>query len=233
MRFIGRRSGDNPNFLVGLFLLILLAVFMGPNVMPRIITSISPSIDAGVPCAWLHQAVDLANHQSLIGRASDNAIALEVYPQSIPLDPSGVFEVDIVVVNTSLGTVPIIYAPNQVNIGDNGTSGLGLIFDPGNLQATNTGRNDQTTYPEQNIRLLGPRQRCVHTVQIPISQLDPNIRNGSAQVRAFYRINSAGAITQPPNTAATPIYPDQGLNVISGGIVESPAVQLGISVQSQ
>lgn len=228
MRYINR-SGDNPNFLVGIFLLLLLAVFMGPNVLPRVITSVSPVIDEALPCAWLRQGADLANHQSLIGRAATNALRLEARPKGIPLNPDGTFEIDVVVINESLGTVPFLYNINQVNIGDNGTSGLGIIFDPGNLQVTDTGRADSPTFPAQDIKELGPRQRCIHTIELPVSQLDTNVRNGSVQVRAFYRINSPGQIVQAANTIATPIYPDQGLAIVSNGIVESPNVQLVVN----
>lgn len=227
------RSRDNPNFLVGIFLLLLLAVFMGPNVLPRVISSVSPIIDEAIPCAWLRPGTDLANHQSLIGRATTDAIALEVRPIAVPLDLSAVFEVDIVVINQSLGTVPFVYNIDQINIGDDGSSGLGIIFDPGNFQALNSGRADQTSFPEQNIRVLGPRQRCIHSVEIPASQLDPNVRSGNAQVRAFYRINAAGQVIQAANTLATPIYPDQGLDILSEGFIQSAAIQLAIQAQSQ
>lgn len=232
MRFLNRSGDENPNLLVGIFLLILLSVFMGPNILPRIISSISPIIDEAIPCDWLRQGIDRANHQSLIGRAASNALELEVRASSVPLDASGVLSIDIVVINRSLGTIPIVYNINQVNIGDNGTTGLGIIFDPGNFQTVDTGRTDSQTYPEQNIRLLSPRQRCIHSIDIPVSQLDPNIRAGAASVRAFYRINTAGAIVQAA-AGPTPIYNDQGLDIVPGGFVESTAVPIRVDVAAQ
>ncbi|HLV36288.1 MAG TPA: hypothetical protein VKY59_14270 [Spirillospora sp.] len=231
MRFLNRaRSRDNPNLLVGIFLLILLSVIMSPTNLPRFVSSIG--IDEATPCDWLRRAVDRANHQSLIGRATNNAIELNVRASSVPFDPNGVLSIDVVVINRSLGTVPILYNVDQVNIGDDGSSGLGIIIDPGNQLARSTGRSDTGTYPEQNIRLLGPRQRCVHSFDIPASQLTDTIRSGNATVRAFYRINSAGAI--PPVAAGpTPIYPDQGLAVVAGGYVESMAVPLRVEITAQ
>ncbi len=231
MRFLNRPRDENPNLLVGIFLLILLSVFMGPNILPRIISSISPFIDEAIPCDWLRRGLDRANHQSLIGRAASNALELEVRAGSVPFDASGTLQIELVVINRSLGTIPIVYNINQVNIGDNGTTGLGIIFDPGNLQAVNTGRADSQTYPEQNIRLLGPRQRCIHSIEIPGSQLDPNIRSGAASVRAFYRINTAGSII--PAGGPTPIYNDQGLDIVPGGFIESAAVPLRAQVAAQ
>jgi hypothetical protein len=231
VRFLNRSQSDNPNMLFGLFLLILLSVFLGPNVLPRLLASISPIIDEALPCDWLRRGFDRANHQSLIGRAAQNALELEVRASPIPANSDGVLSIEIIVINRSLGTVPLLYNPDQVNISDNGSSGLGLIFDPGNIQGLNTGRADMPSYPEQNIRLLSPRQRCIHTFNIPVSQLDPLVRSGSAQVRAFYRINNAGAI--PPAAGPTPIYPDQGLYVVANGYVESPPVPIVVQFSSQ
>jgi hypothetical protein len=232
MRFINRRRDDNPNVLVGIFLLILLSVFMGPNVLPRLISSISPIIDEAIPCDWLRRGFDRANHQSLVGRATNDALDLEVRASAVPSDPNGELVIDVVVINSSLGTIPILYNPNQVDIGDNGSSGLGIIFDPGNFMARSTGRSNAQTYPEQDIRILGPRQRCIHTISIPVAQLDPNIRGGAASVRAYYRINTAGAVVQAA-AGPTPIYRDQGLDVVPGGYTESLAVPIQVLVSAQ
>ncbi|MAS33330.1 MAG: hypothetical protein CL610_04950 [Anaerolineaceae bacterium] len=232
MGFLRRRDSGNPNLLVGIFLLILLSVFMGPNVMPRLISSVTPIIDEAIPCEWLRYGVDRANHQSLIGRASDNALGLEVRTSPVPSDQNGVLSIEVVVINQSLGTIPIIYSPNQFNIGDDGSSGLGIIFEPGNLQAASSGRSDAQSFSEQNIRLLGPRQRCIHNINIPVSQLDQTIRQGGGSVKAFYRINGAGAIVQAA-AGPTPIYPDQGLDVIGGGYVESLVMPIDVLVSAQ
>ena len=226
-----RRSNDNPNVLVGIFLLILLSVFMGPNILPRIISTISPIIDEAIPCDWLRRGFDRADHQSLIGRASTDAIGLEVRISGVPSGPNGSLDLEIVVINRSLGTVAFLYNPSQVNIGDDGTSGLGVIFDPGNLMARSSGRSDTQTYPEENIRLLGPRQRCIHSLSIPAGQLDPNVAAGNASVRAFYRINGAGAVVQAV-AGPTPIYPDQGLAVVPGGFAQSLTVPVQLAVAS-
>jgi hypothetical protein len=224
MRFLNRRNDDNPNQLVGIFLLILLSVIMGPNIMPRIAASISPVIDESIPCSWLRTANDLANHQSLIGRASENAIGVDLRVAQIPTGAGGTLSLDIVVINRSLGTVPIIYNPSQVDIGDFGTSGLGIIFEPGNLMARNTGRPSDS-FSEQNIRLLGPRQRCIHSIDIPFNQVDPAVLSGGVQAHAYYRVGSAGTIFTA-NAGPTPIYNDQGLDTVAGGLARSAQVSL-------
>ncbi len=231
MRFINRSDTDNPNQLVGIFLLILLSVIMGPNILPRVISSVSPVIDEAIPCAWLRNANDLANHQSLIGRATENAIAVDLRVGTVPLNPGGTLSVDIVVINRSLGTVPVIYNPNQVDIGDFGTSGLGVVFDPGNLMARNTNR-PTNTFTEQDIRLIGPRQRCIHNIEIPFNQIDPAVNSGTVQARAYYRVGSAGSIIAA-NTGPTPIYNDQGLDTVPGGLAQSAQIPLVANVSTQ
>ena len=229
MRYINR-SG-NSNALVGIFLLILLAVFIGPGMLPRLASSISPAIDESIPCAWLRDGGDLAYHQSLIGRAAQNPIRLTVRTSAVPTTPDGVLAVSIVIANESLGTVPIVYNPNQVIVGDNGTSGLGIIFTPNSLITNGATRVDSASFPENDIRVLGPRQRCIHRMEFQAAQVaaDPTLASGGSQVRAFYRINAAGQVIANP--AATAIYPDQGLNIVPNGYIESQPVSIPVVIQ--
>lgn len=225
--------GESSNAIVGIFLLVLLAIFAGPNMLPRLVSAFVPSADQGVPCDWLRRAEDIANHQSLLGRAATSPIGVEVEAGPLPVS-GGVLTVSIIIVNNSLGTVPIVYNPNQVIVGDNGTSGMGVVFSPSNSLTSGANRQDYATFPEGNIRLLGPRQRCVHRMEFPASQAlsDPALANGSAQVRAYYRITSAGQIAVP-QSAATPIYPDQGLMTVAGGFVQSDPVTIELQLVAQ
>lgn len=217
------RGANNPNLLVGIFLLLLLAVFAGPNALPTLISRVFPDFDQGIPCDWLRQGTDRAQHQSLIGRAATNPLALSVESSSIPNNPNGELVISILVINNSIGTVPIVYNPNQVIVGDNGTSGLGIIFNGPTSVTNNATRQDSASVPETNIRVLGPRQRCVHKVIFPYSVLDANVGSGALQVRAYYRNNNRGQVSAPQGVAATPIYPDQGLWT---GYVESEWTQI-------
>lgn len=226
---IFRRSSNN-SFLVGAILLLLLLVFAGPNNLPRFVSAVFPSVYEGIPCAWLRTADDRANHQSLLGRSAENPLTVRVVASTISRDPAGIFTVQIILTNESLGTVAIVYDPNEVIVGDNNTSGLGLIFTPQTSLTAGLGRQDSTTIPEDNIRLLGPRQRCVHTVEFPNGNvlIDPSLTGGSAQVRAYYRNNVRGQVVPPPGIVATPIYNDQGLWT---GLVTSDSVAIPIAPQ--
>lgn len=220
------RRSSNPNLIVGIFLLIILALFLSPNFLPRFISEIAPEIYSGVPCDWLRRADDRANHQSLLGRAVDNPFELSVALGVFPQQGSDIWQIRITLRNNSLGTVPIIYDSAQVSIGDNGTSGMGLVFTPANsLQGQFARGAEPQAFPETQIRLLGPRQSCIHTVEIPAGNVlvDPSLTGGTATVKAYYRGATRGAIVQSQASLATPIYNDQGLWV---GYTESPAVEI-------
>jgi len=225
MRFV--RRSQNPNSTVAVLLLVLLLVIAGPTILPRIIARI-PGADEGIPCAWLRQANDRAAHQSLIGRAATDPISLTVRTSAVPSSPDGELVISITVSNDTLGAVPIYYNPNQVRIGDDGfTSGLGIAINS-NAPLPAGSAQGNAFIPESDIRVLGPRQRCVHTIRFPVAQLpDPSLATGTATVKAYYRNTSRG-VTQSQDPLATPIYSDQGLWV---GIVESAPVIVPVASQ--
>jgi hypothetical protein len=225
-----RRRKTNPNLFVGLVLLLLLVVFASPSTLPRLLANLNPQFYAGVPCSWLRTAEDRAFHQSLLGRAAPNPFSLSVQSTALPTDAAGSLFVSITIMNNSLGTVPFVFDPQRVIVGDDGTSGLGLIFTPQNSLFSGAPRQDTSTVPEQNLRLLGPRQSCVVTAEFAAGNVlvDPNLTNGQAQVRAYYRNNQDGQIIQQSGTLATPIYSDQGLWT---GYVESANVTIHLAGQ--
>jgi hypothetical protein len=229
MRFF--RNSGSPNLIVALFLIILLSMFAGPNLVPRLASQVIPGFDEGVPCGWLPTARDRGNHQSLIGRSAESPIAVYVEPGAITGDPAGLLSISIIVSNQSLGTVPFVFAPNEVIVGDNGTSGIGIIFSPSNGLVTGGSRtSDGPAYNESKIRLLAPRQSCVFRVEFPNGNIlvDPSLTSGTATVRAYYRSTQAGQVYPTPGIVATPIYPNQGLWV---GYVESDAVTIPLAGQ--
>lgn len=223
MRYF-RRSG-NPNALVAIFLLVLLAIFAGPGMLPNLLPSLIPGADESILCAWLRTGTDRAAHQSLIGRTAQNPISLSVRTTALPRQSGETLSVTIVITNNSLGTVAINYNPAQVRYGDDGvSSGLGLVPNASGPQAAGSG--NVGVIPEEDIRLLGPRQSCVHKTawtfeQVPSLGLSP----GSNSFKAYYRNTSSGAV-QNASTTEQAIYADQGLWV---GIVESEPVQIPIA----
>jgi hypothetical protein len=223
------RERFGTNTIIAVFLLLMLVTFGGDEIIRLIATEIQVvEIDEAFPCSWLPTPEDLSNRQSLIGRQarqSREPLELRVRASTVPQAQDGLFVIRILVMNNTLGTVPFVYAPNEVIIGDNNTSGLGVIFDPpANIVLPGVNlRNDPTTYPASRIRLLGPQQRCLHKVTLTRSQLPAPVASGTATLQAYYRGVSAGQVPQAQAPNPTPIYPDQGLYT---GVILSPTATI-------
>ena len=225
-----RRSAGNQNVIVGILLLVVLAFFAGPGTLSRFLTPLSPYFEGG-PCANLRRADDLANHQSLLGRGSGFPIQVRVASSAVPTDGAGFLSITITVINNSVGSIPIVYNPNEVTIGDNGSSGMGIIISPsGGIPSAASRSQEGATVPEDDIRILGPRQRCLHTIEIPAGNVltNPSFTSGQASVIGYYRGNATGQIPGVPPGAPTAIYPDQGLPV---GVATSEPVRIPVAGQ--
>lgn len=220
MRYF-RRSGS-PNTLVAIFLLVLLAVFAGPGMLPNLLPSLIPGADESILCSWLRSGTDRASHQSLIGRTAQNPLSLKVRTSALPRQSGESLTVTIVITNNSLGTVAIYYNPAQVRYGDDGSSsGLGLI--PNATGSQSVGGGNVGVVPESDIRLLGPRQSCVHKTAWTFEQLPSlGLSGASNTFKAYYRNTSPG-IAQSVSSGEQAIYSDQGLWV---GLVESEPVTI-------
>ena len=79
-----------------------------------------------------------------------------------------------------------------------------------------------TTYDEGDIRLLGPRQTCVHSLELVASAA--MISDGGS-ARAWYGMRAAGE-QQPQSEGVREIFPDQGLDILSEGVVFSEEVAI-------
>jgi len=214
------------NFLVIAAIGFAALIIVSPGRVTSLIANAVPAVYEGAACANLRAGDDRAFHQSVVGRAVASPIELQVRTSPLPAAADGFLSIYITVINNSLGTVPFVFDPNQVIIGDNGSSGIGLIF---NTNSLNTGgRQDPSSFADSQLRLLVPRQRCVHEVRIPAGNVlvDPALTSGQGQVRAFYRNNSRGVTAVQAGTIATPIFRDQGLWV---GFVESPNVTIPLA----
>lgn len=231
-----RRDGDSSNTIIGIVILVLMTVFVAPDVLPQLVSNSLPFIDEGLPCALVMDAEDRSQHQSLIGRAATDPLTIRTEIASFPTNGTSPMVVRVIILNNTIGTVPFVFNPNQVLIGnDPNSSGIGLIFNPPITASLDYDSNGipnsrvagQTSFASSDIKLLGPLQRCVHRVEIPAGQL-AGIQQGVTRVRAYYRILGAGT-TQQTNPAQPVIYTDQGLGVISGGFVESADTIIPIS----
>ena len=216
-------DGANPNPFIGLILLIVLVIFVMPDRLPQFLSDLSPYLFSGIPCARLPAASELAAHQSVIGRSVRDPLRLELAPTAI--DDDGGLLLRLTVINGSLGTVPIVFQVDNIAVveRDDETDGFGIIIDP----APAEGLKDRTepnpdSHQESDVRLLGPRQRCVHSLALTASQA---MIDDGGSARAYYRMSVAGE-QQPQNEGTRAVYPDQGLDIISEGVVFSDQVEI-------
>lgn len=206
------------NALIGIFLLVLLGFFIGPNLAPNLIPRLLPFIDEGIDCRYLRTGEFRARHQSLIGRLASDEIrplAIDVEVAGLPTQERNSLLLRIIMVNLSVGTVPFVW-PGDVLVNNTGINGVGVVFNNNPIPAASA---QQAFIPDSNIKLLAPRQRCVLYVEIPGPSLAGLGVGQNSVVRAFYRNTTRGALEPSPNS----IFPDQGLWV---GLIESTNVSL-------
>jgi len=221
---IFRRDGDSSNTVIGIILLVMLLVFVGPGVLPSLLSRTFPFVEEGVPCTSLQRANNRAAHQSLIGRQARNPLTLRTALEPIPANDNDPWIVRIIINNNTIGTIPFVFAENQVIVGDNGTSGVGIIVQtpdnqPFTLNTDNTRQTQNvTSFPEDQIRVLGPRQRCIFRLELSAAEAR-NLPNGTT-IRSYYRITTAGVVQQN-NPQATPIFNDQGLAILDNNLILS------------
>lgn len=216
-----RRDSDNPNTFIGIILLIVLGVFVGPNLLPEFLSDLSPLIFAGIPCDRLPTAQNLAAHQSIIGRSVQDPLVLEV--DASPIGDDGSLTIRVTITNASLGTVPIYYREGDIPTNDNGTNGFGITINPAPLSGTtNRATGNLGSYPEDDIRMLGPRQKCVHSFNFIAS---PQMVSGGGSTQAFYRMATNGQ-NQAQSVGTRNIFPDQGLDILVTDVVTSDTIQI-------
>ncbi len=211
MRFIRRGNRDNPNAFIYFALIILLIVFAGPAVLPTAIPSIIPFLNEGISCARLQTGTGRAYHQSLIARSVTTQAGQAPISLAARVRNSGDSVVyTIVVYNRTLGTVPIVVRPDDLALGANSLQdGLGIMAGAGT--APNLPNVGAVVVPEGSIRLLGPRQRCIHQVRYSVSSVPPELAIPNNLVRAFYRGNTTGQAEQRINSTQPVVFNTQGL----------------------
>lgn len=211
------------NAIIGLFLLVFLAIFAGPNAFPRLASSFAPFIDEGVPCSRLREGDDRTMHQSLIGReasSEDEPISVRISASDIPQNPQETFTIKVIVVNESVGTIPIVY-PGDLLVNTANVNGIGIVFNNATIPPA---ASQPGLIPDSNIRLLMPRQRCVERYTATVSQLAALGVGPTSTVRAFYRNSTNGISDQTGGSNV--IFNNQGLWV---GVAQSELVSLRIA----
>ncbi|GAB1420262.1 hypothetical protein MASR2M15_03510 [Anaerolineales bacterium] len=212
---------NRNNLIIGLILLVALLVLLNPATLPKIFSDTIEFFDESVPCAYLPTANNRSAHQSVIARNTKDSLSLTVRTSTIPVTNEGEFIIKVIMKNNSIGTIPIYYNENQIVKGDDGSNGLSIQFSP--VIVPNIGTRPPTdSFPETDIHLLGPRQSCVHTERIGGQLIDKSV--AAVTVKATYRMTSPGQAFST-NPAERVVFTDQGMNILSTGLVESAPVQ--------
>ena len=214
---------NNPNAFIGIVLLVVLVIFVLPDRLPAFIADLSPHLFAGIPCVRLPAARDLAAHQSILGRQAQDPLRLTLSASDI--NDEGKLVIRLSATNSSLGTIPIVFQEDNLVIAqaDDDSDGFGIIIQPGPSQGARERVDpNPATYTEEDIRLLGPRQNCVHSIEI-VASADMIADGGTAS--AWYRMRIAGA-QQPQRESLREIYSDQGLDILADGVVFSETIEI-------
>ena len=218
-----RLDRDNPNTFIGIILLVVLIVFVLPERLPTFVTEISPILFGGIPCGRLPAAGNLAAHQSILGRSAVDPLRLEVTTSEIGDEAELIVRLS--VTNLSLGSVPIVYQEDNIVVAgaDDESDGFGIVIDPPpSVGAVDRENPDPAGYDEADIRILGPRQTCSYSVEVRASAA--MITDGGT-VSAYYRMTGAGEHQQQIE-GSRQIYPDQGLAILSEGLIVSEAIDV-------
>lgn len=214
-------------------LLSLVMIAVGSNLLPRILGNVIKGVGEGIPCDWLRNPPDLRKRQSLLARFSTEPLSVRVKSEPFPTHAESTWRVKIIVYNRTAGTLPILYHPDQVLIGDDpNTSGFGITFRPVLPLQNFASRQARTSYNLDEIRLLGPRQRCYIALDFPgaASIIDTEtIRSVTAQ--AYYRILNRGEHPIGEEGIDQAMFPDQGLlaTVKSVGVIFSPELEIPLA----
>lgn len=218
-----RLDRDNPNAFIGIILIVALVVFVLPDRLPAFFAELAPNLFAGIPCARLPAAKDLAAHQSILARQTQDPLQLAL--SASELDKDGALTLRLTVTNLSLGLAPIVFQPDNMEIAeaDQGADGFGISVKPAPAKGGSSRQNpNPTSYSESDIRLLGPRQSCLHAMELVASS---KMVAAGGTVRARYRMTIAGA-QQPQSDGVQAIFQDQGLDILSEGVVYSKEIAI-------
>ncbi len=129
------------------------------------------------------------------------------------------------VANRSLGTVPIVYQADNIVVAaaEDDSDGFGLLIVPAPAGGTNARQDPDTeSYAEADIRLLGPRQSCGHSFEVEASAA---MIDAGGSARAWYRMSAPG-VHQPSDDDRPPLFPDQGLAMLTDDVVYSEEVAI-------
>jgi hypothetical protein len=226
-------SSDPMTRIIALAALLILAIIALPALWARL-----PGAASGVACANLPMPRLTGNNQSLLSSQVDSsALLLELAPDPVVINQGEPLDMDVRFINDSVAPLTLFIAPDEVTLRYTEQE-AGLLFSiTSNGQALGEPPNVRPPYPvrqqftQDQLRVLGPRQRCSEHIQIDAARLNAaQVIRGEYRITAVYRNLYKGVLSPVGALTPTPIFRDQG---VWTGQVQSNEIKVIIGLPTQ
>ncbi len=231
------RGSDRFTRMIAAAAFVLLLIIA----LPRFV----PGTASGIDCEALPIPRLSGSNQSLLASQVDpRVLTLELVPENIVISPGQPLVMEVRYINESMAPLTLFYDPNQVTFRYTQQE-AGLLFSITTLDGRALGVPPNVRPPlpvrqqfaPNQLRVLGPRQRCHQQVVIDQAQLNAaGIGAGEYRVTAVYRNQFRGAIPPVGPQTPTPIFPDQGVWTGPPELnyqVQSNEIRLAVGVPAQ
>jgi hypothetical protein len=232
--YYDRFSASDPvTQVIALAALLILAIIALPALWARL-----PGAASGVACANLPMPRLGGSNQSLLSAQVDsNALRLELAPDPIVINQGQPLDMEVRFINNSVAPLTLFFVPDEVTFRYTEQE-AGLLF---SITSGGVARGDQpSVYPpypvrqqftQNQLRILGPRQRCSEHVQIDPARLNAaQVIQGEYRITAVYRNLYKGVLPPVGALTPTPIFRDQG---VWTGTVQSNEIRVIIGLPTQ
>ena len=233
-QYYDRFSATDPvTQIIALAALLILAIIALPALWARL-----PGSASGVACVNLPMPRLTGSNQSLLASQVDSKeLLMELAPDPIVINQGQPLDMEVRYINNSIAPLILFIAPDEVTFRYTEQE-AGLLF---SITSGGVARGDQPNvrppYPvrqqftQNQLRILGPRQRCSERVQIDPARLNAaGVIQGEYQITAVYRNLYKGVLSPIGALTPTPIFRDQG---VWTGTVQSNQIKVIIGLPTQ
>jgi hypothetical protein len=223
------RGGDPLMQMIAIAALILLAVIALPRLW-----GVLPGASSGIPCLSLPMPKISGNNQSLLASTIDPSVLhLELVPVDIVISQGSTLSMEVRFINESMAPLTLMMVPGETTFRYTETE-VGLLFSITTPDRRALGEplnvrppfQERQVFSADQLRVLGPRQRCNLRVDIDPARLNSaQIGQGQYEIVAVYRNRSRGQLPAVQARTPTPIFRDLG---VWTGEVRSNAIILRV-----
>jgi len=226
------RGGDPLTQMIAIAALILLVVVALPYLPVQVATN-------GVACLNLPSPKNSGSNQSLLASQIDpSVLRLELKPDAVAINQGAPLSLDLRFINDSMAPLTLMIIPEEIIYRYTGREdGIAFSIQSTSGQVLGESPNTRPPFPahqqftQNQLRVLGPRQRCSLRVDIDPARLNAaQVTRGEYQFTAVYRNQSKGALPPPAALTPTPIFRDQGVWI---GQVQSNTIRVSVGLPTQ